>query len=79
MTKLEDPDYVLVKALQTGQQNFLITDPNLPDNPIVFASQGFLDLTGYPADQILGRNCRFLQGPDTDPQAVDEIRYVLIF
>jgi PAS domain S-box-containing protein len=46
----------------------------LPDNPIVYASQGFLDLTGYTADQIIGRNCRFLQGPGTDPAAVDIIR-----
>ncbi|CAM9231653.1 unnamed protein product [Choristocarpus tenellus] len=71
---LDDPDYSLVKALQTAQQNFVITDPTLPDNPIVFASQGFLELTGYTLDQILGRNCRFLQGPDTDPKAVEKIR-----
>lgn len=71
---LDDPDYTLVKALQTAQQNFVITDPTLPDNPIVYASGGFLCLTGYQMDQILGRNCRFLQGPDTDPAAVDKIR-----
>ena len=71
---LDDPDYTLVKALQTAQQNFVITDPTLPDNPIVYASGGFLNLTGYKMDQILGRNCRFLQGPDTDPGAVDKIR-----
>nr|AML77738.1 putative LOV domain-containing protein [Sargassum fusiforme] len=71
---LDDPDYSLVKALQTAQQNFVITDPTLPDNPIVFASQGFLELTGYTLDQVLGRNCRFLQGPDTDPKAVEKIR-----
>ena len=71
---LDDPDYSLVKALQIAQQNFVITDPSLADNPIVFASQGFLTLTGYTLDQILGRNCRFLQGPATDPRAVDRIR-----
>jgi PAS domain S-box-containing protein len=71
---LDDPDYSLVKALQTAQQNFVITDPSLPDNPIVFASQGFLVLTGYTLDQVLGRNCRFLQGPQTDPKAVAKIR-----
>ena len=71
---LDDPDYSLVKALQIAQQNFVITDPSLPDNPIVFASQGFLSLTGYTLEQVLGRNCRFLQGPDTDPRAVDKIR-----
>lgn len=72
--QLYDPDYSLVKALQTAQQNFVISDPSLPDNPIVYASQGFLALTGYKLDQVLGRNCRFLQGPETDPAAVDRIR-----
>lgn len=74
---LDDPDYSLVKALQTAQQNFVITDPSLPDNPIVFASQGFLTLTGYTLDQVLGRNCRFLQGPQTDPRAVQKIRQAI--
>eukprot|EP01041_Mallomonas_annulata_P000908 gene908-1762_t len=71
---LDDPDYSLVKALQTAQQNFVITDPSMPDNPIVYASQGFLNLTGYSLDQVLGRNCRFLQGPGTDPRTVARIR-----
>ena len=39
---LEEPDYKLLKALKSGMQNFVITDPRLPDNPIVYASQGFL-------------------------------------
>jgi len=46
----------------------------MPDNPIVYVSQGFLELTGYTLDQVLGRNCRFLQGPGTDQKAVDTIR-----
>lgn len=71
---LDDPDYSLVKALQTAQQNFVISDPSVPDNPIVYASQGFLTLTGYTLEQVLGRNCRFLQGPDTDLRSVDRIR-----
>merc|ERR1719413_31594 len=71
---LDAPDFSFIKALQTAQQNFVVTDPSLPDNPIVYASQGFLNLTGYTLDQVLGRNCRFLQGPETDPKAVDKIR-----
>jgi len=71
---LDDPDFSFIKALQTAQQNFVVTDPSLPDNPIVYASQGFLNLTGYSLDQILGRNCRFLQGPETDPKATERIR-----
>ncbi len=63
-----------VSALSGSQQNFAISDPTLPDNPIVYVSQGFLDLTGYTLDQVLGRNCRFLQGPGTDQNAVQIIR-----
>lgn len=71
---LMEPDYRLMSALSGSQQNFAISDPSLPDNPIVYVSQGFLDLTGYTLDQVLGRNCRFLQGPGTDQAAVDVIR-----
>ena len=42
---LDDPDFSCIKALQTAQQNFVVTDPSLPDNPIVYASQGF---NGFP-------------------------------
>ena len=69
-----EPDFRLMSALSGSQQNFAISDPTLPDNPIVYVSQGFLDLTGYTLDQVLGRNCRFLQGPGTDQNAVDVIR-----
>lgn len=71
---LMEPDFRLMSALSSSQQNFAISDPSLPDNPIVYVSQGFLDLTGYTLDQVLGRNCRFLQGPGTDQSAVDTIR-----
>ena len=71
---LDNPDYSLVKALQTAQQNFVISDPSLPDNPIVYASLGFLTLTGYSLNEVLGRNCRFLQGPETDIKMVEKIR-----
>lgn len=55
-------------------QSVTITDPSLPDNPIVYASQGFLNLTGYTLDEVMGRNFRFLQGPDTDQVTVDVMR-----
>lgn len=51
-----------------------ITDPRQPDNPIVLANQAFLDLTGYTADEVVGRNCRFLQGDGTSPGAVANLR-----
>jgi len=74
MSSLEKADFSLIESLTSGQQNFVLSDPRLPDNPVVYASPGFYVLTGYTQDQVLGRNCRFLQGPGTDPRSVDIIR-----
>ena len=52
----------------------LITDPHQTDNPIVFVNGAFSKLTGYNHDEIIGRNCRFLQGPETEPNDVAKIR-----
>jgi PAS domain S-box-containing protein len=64
----------LATTVERIQQNFVISDPSLPDCPIVFASDAFLELTGYAREEVLGRNCRFLQGPGTDPATVQAIR-----
>ncbi|CAK9231174.1 unnamed protein product [Sphagnum troendelagicum] len=64
----------LATTLERIAKNFVITDPRLPDNPIIFASDEFLELTEYTREEILGRNCRFLQGPDTDQNTVQQIR-----
>jgi PAS domain S-box-containing protein len=73
-TQLEKSDFTLMESLSGCQQNFCLSDPRLPDNPIVFASPGFYKLTGYTSKEVLGRNCRFLQGPGTDARAVEVIR-----
>lgn len=62
------------QVLQQHEYNFVLSDPRLPDHPIVFASEGFLRMSGYDREEVLGRNCRFLQGPDTDRGTVVEIR-----
>ena len=72
--RLEKADFSLMTSLTSGQQNFVLSDPRLPDNPVVYASPGFYVLTGYTQEQVLGRNCRFMQGPGTDPRAIDIIR-----
>nr|AML77123.1 putative LOV domain-containing protein [Alangium chinense] len=64
----------LATTLERIEKNFVITDPRLPDNPIIFASDSFLELTEYSREEILGRNCRFLQGPETDQGTVSKIR-----
>jgi len=62
------------RAIQAVNQGIVITDPNQPDNPIIFASPGFERLTGYQSAEVVGRNCRFLQGKETDPAAVVRLR-----
>nr|AML79549.1 putative LOV domain-containing protein [Cyrilla racemiflora] len=64
----------LATTLERIEKNFVISDPRLPDCPIIFASDSFLELTEYTREEILGRNCRFLQGPETDRATVSKIR-----
>jgi PAS domain S-box-containing protein len=61
-------------AIRATRMSMIITDPRQHDNPIVFANRAFQRLSGYPLDEIAGRNCRFLQGPETDDSSVMRIR-----
>jgi PAS domain S-box-containing protein len=65
------------RAVVAAGLAFTISDPRLPDNPLVFVNPAFERTTGYLRDEVHGRNCRFLQGPDTDPAAVQAIRDAL--
>lgn len=60
-------DASLNLSLGRIKQSFVLTDASLPDMPIVYASEAFLKLTGYGRHEVLGQNCRFLSGTDTDP------------
>jgi PAS domain-containing protein len=62
-----------VAAVRATRMPMIITNPRLDDNPVVFANDSFCKLTGYDRDEILGRNCRFLQGAETDPAAVQAL------
>jgi PAS domain S-box-containing protein len=59
----------LLAGLSSVAGAFVMCDPKLPDLPMVFCSPGFLELTGYSCAELLGHNCRMLQGPETDPEA----------
>ncbi|RFC68323.1 MULTISPECIES: histidine kinase dimerization/phosphoacceptor domain -containing protein [Mesorhizobium] len=61
-------------AIRATRMPMLITDPNQPDNPIVFANEAFFKLTGYSHCEVIGKNCRFLQGPQTNFNDVAKIR-----
>ena len=65
---------LLDRAVAASSNGILITDPGLPDNPIVYANPAFERTTGYPKEEVVGRNCRFLQGEDSDQPALEEVR-----
>lgn len=52
----------------------VLSDPRLPDNPIIACNAAFVDLTGYRPEEIIGRNCRFLSGIDTEASLTEELR-----
>ncbi len=70
------PDLHL-RAAAASELSFTLSDPTLPDNPLVWVNPAFERVTGHRAQDVLGRNCRFLQGPGTDPVVVARIRAAL--
>jgi PAS domain S-box-containing protein len=62
------------RALDAAGLGVVITDATQDHNPVIYLNEGFEDLTGYDEGEVLGRNCRFLQGEDTDPDTVGAIR-----
>jgi PAS domain S-box-containing protein len=64
----------LFTSIEASPIATVITDPRLPDNPVVAVNDPFCELTGYPRDEIIGRNCRFLAGEDTEPWQTQSVR-----
>lgn len=65
------------RAIESSANSMVMTDALDPSMPMVYVNKAFLAMTGYSHEQVLGRNCRFLQGNETDPQAVAAIRHGL--
>src|SRR3712207_2226707 len=68
---------VFVEAVRATRMPMAMTDPNLPGNPIVFANESFLDLSGYSMEEVLGQQPFFMNGPDTDPEDAERFREAL--
>ncbi len=77
MVRADPSNDPFAAAVRATRMPMLITDPHLPDNPIVFVNAAFSKLTGYSRDEILSNNCRFLQGQDTNRNDIDRIRIAI--
>ncbi|WP_363347225.1 PAS domain-containing protein [Methylocystis echinoides] len=66
--------HVLTQILDSCVNGVTLSDPDLEDSPIVYANKAFENICGYPQDEIIGRNCRFLQGTDRDQAELDRLR-----
>lgn len=62
------------RAMDEAPIGITITDPSQKDNPIIYANEGFVEMTRYPRDEVVGRNCRFLQGEETQEAQRAEMR-----
>ena len=74
LAELAQRNSTLAAAVSSTSTGVLITDPNLPGNPIVFVNPAFTRITGYNADEAIGRSCRMLQGRDTDRATIERLR-----
>lgn len=70
-------EWLKAAALDVADDGIVISDATVPDAPIVYVSPSFERLVGYPAEEILGTNCRMVQGPGTDPETIRGIAIAL--
>ena len=73
LLELNEENRRLAAAVEAADVAVVISDPSLDDNPIIFVNPAFSRITGYAAEEAIGRNCRFLQGPESD---LDSLRHV---
>jgi two-component system NtrC family sensor kinase len=65
------------RALAATSCGIVISDARIADHPLIYCNPAFLQITGYSREEVIGRNCRFLQGPDTDQEAIDQLRQAI--
>mmetsp|Transcript_7894 Transcript_7894/g.17048 ORF Transcript_7894/g.17048 Transcript_7894/m.17048 type:complete len:205 (+) Transcript_7894:189-803(+) len=81
--KLCERDNIIIDMLNSASSgasttvSFCVTDPSSVGNPVIYVSAGFTKLTGYDFGEVVGRNCRFLQGPETDRGDVEKIIHAI--
>ncbi|MDZ8051551.1 MAG: EAL domain-containing protein [Aulosira sp. ZfuVER01] len=74
LSQVETRLHLMERAIASSSNGIILTDPNQPDNPIIYVNPAFEAITGYSASEVIGRNCRFLQGTDREQTALSELR-----
>ena len=71
----QETQVTLLEAMLDGSKvGTIVTDPSQHDNPIIYTNQTFIEMTGYTQEEVIGRNCRFLQGPETSKDDVRKMK-----
>lgn len=68
----------LIASIQLTAIATVVTDPRQPDNPIIAVNSAFEQLTGHGAGDVVGKNCRLLRGPETEPEASAKLRQAVL-
>lgn len=76
-THSEERLQLMERALNSSSNGIVITDATLADNPILYVNPSFERITGYGRDEVIGKNCRFLQGRDRHQPALDELKIAI--
>lgn len=77
LRRAANANLMLAQAVAASAEGIIITDPNQPDNPIIYTNPAFSEITGYSAAEVVGKNCRFLQGEHSSPSTVELMRLSL--
>lgn len=71
----QETQVTLLEAMLDGSKvGTIVTDPSQHDNPIIYTNKTFIEMTGYTQEEVIGRNCRFLQGPETAKEDVQKMK-----
>jgi len=70
----KEVELYISQILAQAKNGIVISDPNQEDNPLIYVNQSFIDLFGYEYDEVIGKNCRYLQGEDREQKGIQKIR-----
>ena len=77
MKDYERRRHPVLDSIQHSPIATVVSDPRMTDNPLIAVNKAFLDLTGYDEDEVVGRNCRFLRGADTETVQTEKLRVAI--